>query len=136
MKSRSESPGSIDMDLQSEKTEKSYLHAHRLLMRAALAAMTAFAWIFIFQYFSSFTHTIATSFACTMLVYVLAQAIMMILTPLSASHLRHGVKAAMVFGALFLAAAYVVLGATFAGYFSSPLGWGVVLFGIFMGTYR
>src|SRR5581483_9624617 len=98
MKSRSESPGSIDMDLQSEKTEKSYLHAHRLLMRAALAAMTAFAWIFIFQYFSSFTHTIATSFACTMLVYVLAQAIMMILTPLSASHLRHGVKAAMVFG--------------------------------------
>jgi hypothetical protein len=60
----------------------------------------------------------------------------MIATPLSAAHLRYGMKRAMLFGALFAALAFAVLGATLAGYFSSPIGWGLVLFGILLGAYR
>jgi len=60
----------------------------------------------------------------------------MIATPISAAHLRHGVKRAMILGACIAALSFGVLGATLAGYFASPIGWGIVLFGILFGAYR
>ncbi len=118
------------------RVDQRYLHAHRVLMRTALSAVSVFMWVFVFSYFLSFSFNLARAFAGTITVYALSQAIMIILTPLSAAHLRHGVKRAIVFGALFLAAALVTLGATFAGYFSAPLGCGIVLFGVLLGAYR
>ena len=77
-----------------------------------------------------------SAFLTALLVYALSQVILMLATPLSAAHLRSGVKHSLIMGACLAALSFVVLGATLTGYFSSPLGWGLVLFGIFLGAYR
>src|SRR5580704_5918133 len=118
------------------RSDRTYLHAHRLLMRLGLGLVHIFAWIFIFEYLLSFSGDLARAFAGVLVVYALSQAVMVILTPISAAHLRRGTKHSMVTGVILLACAFIVLGGTFEGYFSSPIGWGLVLFGILIGAYR
>ena len=124
------------MKPQESKRERQYLHAHRLLIRVGLSLGMTFAWVFVFQYFLVASGSLPLSFLGTILVYATSQAVMMLMTPLSAAHLRRGMHGAMVLGACLCAAAFVVLGGTFAGNFSSPMGWGIVLFGILLGAYR
>ncbi len=121
---------------QSVLREQAILRAHRILLRAGLTLVTAFGWIFIFQFALEYSGSISDAFYVALLVYGLSQVTLLVMTPMSAAHLRHGVKRAMMFGALFAALAYAVLGATLAGFFSSPLSWGVVLFAILLGGYR
>ena len=112
------------------------LSAHRTLLRLAIALAGSFAWIFLLNYYTLLSGSIAHSFIAVMILYALAQFVALVITPFSASHLRRGVKQAMIFGALCIGAAFIILGATFVGRFSDPIGWGAVLFAILLGLYR
>lgn len=114
-----------------------FLAAHRALLRLGLALANSFAWIFIFHYFYILSGDAVAAFACTLLVYALAQGITLLFTPVSAHHLRHGTRRALLAGALFAALSYVVLGATLTGVFTpSSAVWGVVFFALLQGLYR
>lgn len=116
--------------------QQSILFAHRTLLRAGLALVSVFSWIFVFQFSLARSESTASAFIVALAVYAISQFVLLCLTPLSASHLRHGVNRAMIFGACLAAFAFVLLGGTLAGYFDEPVGWGLFLFGIFMGAYR
>jgi hypothetical protein len=105
-------------------------------MRTGLSLVAAFSWVFVFQYFLTFSQDVAKALAASLVVYAFSQITLAMLTPLSAAHLRHGLKRAMIFGACLAALSFTILGATLAGYFSSPIGWGIMLFGIGYGAYR
>lgn len=130
--------GNIDMSahaLESAGAERA-LHAHRLLLRSGLGLANIFAWVLLFRYLLIQTGNATHALLGVGLFYVFAQLIAILLTPLSAAHLRRGVKRSMFAGTLVLAASYVVLGATFQGYFNSPAGWGIALFAFLTGAYR
>lgn len=113
------------------------LHAHRFLVRVALSIANIFAWIFVFQYFFLYSQSMAGALIATALMYVISQTIIIILTPFSAAHLRHGVRRSMVYGTLTAGAAYIYLGATLANTFGGqPAGWGIAVFAILIGSYR
>lgn len=115
----------------------SLLHIHRFLFRLGLSIANIFAWIFVFQYFYSQSGRFADSLIATMLMYCLTQAVVVFLTPLSAAHLRHGVKRAIVCGALLAGASYIYLGATLGGSFNGLAGgWGIAIFALLLGAYR
>ncbi|HEV3244729.1 MAG TPA: hypothetical protein VG102_00030, partial [Candidatus Paceibacterota bacterium] len=118
------------------REQQRFLHAHRTFLRAGLALVSAFAWVFVFQFSLAYSLSVPRALLFALVVYALSQVTLILITPLSAAHLRHGMKRAMFFGALCCALAFAVLGATLAGYFSSPLGWGLVLFGILLGVYH
>lgn len=124
------------MTYENVRPQQRLLEAHRTLLRAGLALVSAFAWIFVFQFAFSFSGNIAGAVDATLLAYAFSQATLIIATPISAAHLRRGVKRSMLFGVLLAALAFATLGATLAGYFSSPLGFGLVLFGVLFGAYR
>ena len=69
-------------------------------------------------------------------MYCLAQATTIILTPLSAAHLRHGVKHSIVYGALAAGAAYIYLGATLFSFSGGLAEWGIAIFALLLGAYR
>ncbi len=112
------------------------LHAHRLLLRAGLSMAHMFAWIFIFEYFYALSNDLARSLAGVVLLYALVQFVTGVLTPISAAHLRHGTRRVLIWGVIFAASAFVVLGATLGGYFDSSLAWSFALFAILLGAYR
>jgi len=116
--------------------EQRYLHGHRVLLRAGLSLVAAFSWVFVFQYFLVFSQDIAKALFASLIVYAFSQLTLAVITPFSAAHLRHGVKRALVFGSCLAALSFAILGATLAGYFSAPTGWGILLFGIGLGAYR
>lgn len=118
------------------RSQQRILHLHRTLLRAAFALVSTFSWIFVFEFTLDFSGSVTRAFFVTFVVYLLSQVTLLVATPLSAAHLRRGIKRGMFFGVLFAALAFAVLGATLAGYFSSPLIWGLILFGILLGTYR
>lgn len=118
------------------RRQQSVLQAHRILLRTGLSLVSAFMWIFVFEFALAFSGSVAAAFFVAILVYALSQVILILATPLSASHLRHGAKRSLIFGSLFAALALAVLGASLSGYFSSPLSWGLVLFGLLLGCYR
>ena len=118
------------------RREGRYLHGHRVLLRTGLSLVAAFSWVFVFQYFLVFSQDVAKALLASLIVYACSQIVLAIITPFSAAHLRGGVKRAMIFGACLAALSFAVLGATLAGYFSSPVGWGIMLFGIGYGAYR
>ncbi|MDR3571412.1 MAG: hypothetical protein P4L81_04415 [Candidatus Pacebacteria bacterium] len=118
------------------RSQQRILHTHRILLRAGFSLVSTFAWIFVFVFALTFSGSIASAFFVSLVVYALSQIVVIIATPLSAAHLRHGLRRSMVFGALLSALAFAALGATMAGYFASPLGWGLALFGILLGSYR
>lgn len=122
---------------------ESALHAHRLLLRVGLSLAHVFAWIFIFEYFfvlvgsvESVVVSAARAIAATALLYGFAQFITMVMTPISAAHLRRGVRQSLVWGAVCGAGAFVFLGGAFAGYFNTPALWGVVGFATLLGLHR
>lgn len=113
------------------------LHSHRFLMRAGFGLVNVFAWIFVFQYFYLWSGFIPSALIATVLMYCIAQVSTIILTPLSAVHLRRGVKHSIVYGALLAGAAYIYLGATLAETFNGePVGWGIAVFALLLGGYR
>jgi len=124
------------MDASVSTNDRNFLFAHRVLMRSALSLVATFAWIFVFQYYLSYSLSLPLALFATVVVYGLSQALLVFLTPFSAAHLRGGVKRSMMFGASFAALALAILGATIVGFFSDPAGWGIVLFGILFGAYR
>lgn len=114
-----------------------YLHAHRFLLRAGLGVANAFVWIFVFQYFFSQTGEIKNALFGTILMYAFSQVATIILTPLSAAHLRRGVRNSILWGVILAATAYVYLGAALADTFNgSPAGWGIAVFALLLGAYR
>lgn len=127
---------------------ESYFYVHRFLLRAGLAIANVFAWIFIFEYFYLLSGNAARAVAGTVLLYGFAQFITLVATPVSAARLRRGTKHSLIWGVVLASAAFVVLGGTFAGYFSSipssetstqtgaVLAWGVVAFAVLFGLYR
>ena len=118
------------------RRERTYLHAHRSLMRAGLSLTLPFVWVFLFAYTLNVTTNLDKAILYTLIMYSISQVVMMLLTPSSAAHLRRGVRTAMVFGAILASAALIVLGAYFVGNFSQPFGWGIALFACLLGAYR
>jgi hypothetical protein len=118
------------------RRQQSILYLHRTLLRAGLSLVATFAWIFIFEFTLDLSQSLVSAFLVAILAYAVSQVVCMLATPLSAAHLRHGMKRAMLFGACFAALSFAVLGATLAGYFSSPISWGPILFGMLLGAYR
>src|SRR3989344_4285347 len=92
-----------------------FLHVHRFLFRTGLSIANTFAWIFVFQYFAVMTRTIPDALIATLAMYVIGQAVTILLTPVSAAHLRRGTKHSLIFGVLLAGAAYISLGATLSG---------------------
>lgn len=113
-----------------------FLHVHRFLFRTGLSIANTFAWILVFQYFAAITRTVQDALIATLTVYAIGQAITILLTPISAAHLRRGTRHSLVFGALFAGAAYVTLGTTLNGAWSGEAGWGMAIFAILLGAYR
>ncbi len=114
----------------------SSLHAHRFLLRVGLSLAHVFSWVFIFEYFYLLSGSMARALGGVVLLYCLAQFIVIVATPVSAAHLTRGVRRSLVFGALVAGCAFAVLGASFSGYFKEPTLWGVVLFAVLLGLYR
>jgi hypothetical protein len=113
------------------------LHAHRLLMRLALGMVNVFVWIFLFEFFVAISGSPTRALVSLAIVYALAQAIALFLTPLSAGHLRGGIRRMMAAGTLVLAGSFVVLGAILTGTFGGqPTLWAIVLFAFLFGAYR
>ncbi|MDO8522181.1 MAG: hypothetical protein Q7S08_02750, partial [bacterium] len=114
-----------------------FLHVHRFLFRTGLSIANTFAWIFVFQYFALLTRTIPDALVATLAMYCVGQAVTVLLTPVSAAHLRRGSKHSLVFGALLAGGAYITLGATLYGVIDGePVGWGIAVFAILLGAYR
>lgn len=120
----------------SHKTSETALHAHRLLLRAALSLAHIFAWVFVFEYFYFFSGSTSQALAATALLYAFAQFITLVATPVSAAHLRRGTRHSMIWGVVCMGGAFVVLGGVLGGYFNTPMGWGFVAFATLMGFYR
>lgn len=111
------------------------LALHRYTIRFALASSIVFAWVFVFQYFYVRTESLSSALGGAALTYALSQIVIALLTPWTASRIRHGLKRSMVFGVLALAAAYTSLGVAFSGDLGD-IGIGIALFALFLGTYR
>jgi len=115
----------------------SALHAHRFLFRAALSLVTIFAWILVFQFFVLASDSVSAALIATALMYAVSQIAVLLLTPLSAAHLRRGAKQSLVFATVLAAAAYIYLGATLAGTIAGANpAWGIATFAFLLGAYR
>ncbi len=119
------------------QVSRNALSAHRFLLRVALAGGNIFAWIFIFQYFYVVSSDTTHAFARAALLYGLTQVIICLATPLSARLLRYGARRELLLAVLILGSAFVILGATFEGFWgikNVPLG--ITSFAILLGLYR
>lgn len=110
------------------------LRTHRTLMRLSLGT-TVFAWLLIFQVFSSafgFEHALVS----VLVLYVFSQALAFLLTPLSAPALRFGVRRALAFGTLCAAFMSTAIALMFAP--ESPVSFFALLsvFVVFMALQR
>ncbi len=108
---------------------------HRLLIRAALSGAHLFAWVFIFQYFYIQSRSVSGAFVSVLLTYALTHVIVILLTPVTASRLRHGYRRSLVASICALAASFLVLGAAFSGVLGD-VALGIALFAILSGLYR
>lgn len=121
----------------SAKARFGALHAHRFLFRAGFALASLFTWILVFQYFFLASGVISSALIACALMYSVSQIATIVLTPLSAAHLRRGVKQSIIFGAVLAGAAYVYLGATLSGTLDvNGELWGVAAFAFLLGAYR
>jgi hypothetical protein len=131
------SPSLTEQSLPDSSARFGFLHVHRFIFRVGLAIANTFAWIFVFQYFNLLTKSVQAAILATIVMYVIGQMIIILLTPVAASHLRRGSKHSLVFGTLLAAGAYVTLGATLHGTLSGePTGWGIAVFAILLGASR
>ena len=109
--------------------------SHRTLLRFALSGGHAFAWIFVFQFYTAESGDVATGFVVTLLAYALSHTIAILATPLGARLLRRGTTRMMRNATLALSAAFLVLAASLIGLFGS-VQIGVLVFAIGTGLYR
>ena len=112
------------------------LWMHRFLLRTAFAVSNVFGWIFVFEYFFAIQSEIGIAFSRTVLMYAFVSTVTCLLVPFSATKLRKGMRSQMMWGVVFVAIAYTLLGATFTGLFGIYSFVAVVGFGICMGVYR
>ncbi len=85
-------------------------HAHRLLLRSALAFAGVFAWLILFQYFYSFPFSLERALGATALTYLVAQIVIGVFTPLAMRLIEtRGAKHLMVGGSFFVALAFIAL---------------------------
>ncbi|MCE9541731.1 hypothetical protein K8R03_04225 [Candidatus Kaiserbacteria bacterium] len=110
----------------------SALIAHRSLLRIALSAAHAFAWVAVFQFFLERSLSVSAALSSVVLTYALTHTVVVLLTPLAARHTRRGMKMPMLLATLSAAAAF----AAFAGGFISDMAWGITSFALLMGVYR
>lgn len=68
------------------------VHLHRFLFRLGIAAIQAFAYVFIFELFFAANQSLSKSIAGVAFLYALSQLLTLILTPLTGAFLRRGVK--------------------------------------------
>ncbi|MSU74143.1 hypothetical protein EXS56_03310 [Candidatus Kaiserbacteria bacterium] len=113
------------------------LFLHRFLFRFAFAGAHVFAWIFIFQYFYLVEPSLAQALARTALLYALSQTVTCLATPYAARLLRSGARRVFVWATVLAASSFVVLGATFEGFWGAAYApTAVALFAIGLGLYR
>lgn len=115
------------------------LNAHRVLLRTGLSLANVFAWLFVFMYFESLSGSPSRALSGVALLYALTQLIIIVATPVSAAHLRRGVKHSLIWGVVIASSALVLLGATLGGYLAESVDvalWGIVAFAILLGLYR
>ncbi|MEK7133881.1 MAG: hypothetical protein AAB804_02325 [Patescibacteria group bacterium] len=113
------------------------LELHRFLLRAALAGVNIFAWMFVFQYFYLVEADIAHALARTALLYALSQTITCLVTPYAARRLRAGARSALILGTLLAAVAFLTLRTMFDGFWLSAFATDAVLgFALAIGLYR
>ena len=114
----------------------SALSSHRFLMRSALAAGSAFAWVFVLQYFYGLTGDLARACTQVILLYALAQVVTALLTPYTAQMLGRGVRRSMFWGVLVCALGFSLWGGALSGFFAETRIAGIVGFTLFLGAYR
>ncbi|HEY4516521.1 MAG TPA: hypothetical protein VJG64_01100 [Candidatus Paceibacterota bacterium] len=103
---------------------------HRYFVRLASAAVAAFLWVLIFEYFTLFT-TPVHALISTALLYALCQVTTILLTPLALMRLRGGMRSGLAYGTLLLCAALSLLGMLLLGLFSD----GIVIIALLLGAY-
>lgn len=118
------------------RTSDTALFLHRLLMRAAFAGVSVFAWIFVFQLFFMLSNDVSYAFIRTTLLYTLSQTTVLLLTPYALKRLKNGMREGMVLGVLWAVGACTALSGVFAGMFGTNYASGLVLFALFLGAYR
>ncbi|MBV9159584.1 MAG: hypothetical protein JO019_03255 [Candidatus Kaiserbacteria bacterium] len=107
---------------------------HRSLLRLAFSAAHVFAWVMIFEYLALESGSALVGLVNVSLVYALAHAIVVLLTPLAARNLRNGLRRSLVCGTLAAAAAFAALSLGFAVGLSFHIA--IAVFAILMGIYR
>lgn len=95
-----------------------------------------FAWIFIFQYFYAVMGSVKYAVFSSALLYVLAQDVILLLTPLSAQRLRNGVRSPMVQGVALASTSLIVLGIGISGIVGSSSSLAIIAFALCYGAYR
>ena len=110
----------------------SALEAHRFLLRAGLAAVHIFAWIFIALAFIEADANVSKAFVHVAVLYAISQLITIFATPYSAKMLAYGTHRMIVCAIFSLAAAFVVLAASFSGALNAATSVGYVVFAVFL----
>jgi len=111
------------------------LRTHRFLFRIALSAANTFAWILIFSYFSHIMG-VTEALARTAFLYALAFCVAILVVPYSARLLERGARESMLYASAFAGAAFLILGAFFAGVWGSVYVGGILMFVVSLGMYR
>jgi len=104
-------------------------------MRLAFSGANAFAWIFVFQYFTMF-HPLSDALARTAFLYALVYTISCLVTPYAARRLRQGMRKGIIYGAISAMLAFMCLALSFKGFFGYQYVDGIVAFALLLGTYR
>jgi hypothetical protein len=112
------------------------LQTHRFLMRIALAAVNLFAWIFVFQYIFARTSELTDALMATAALYVVAQIVILVVTPLSAVRLRNGIIRPMTLGIVLASMAFGILALSFSGFLGTSIVLGIFLYAILRGLYH
>lgn len=113
------------------------LSVHRFLFRFAFASANIFAWIFVFQYFYLVEPSIGLGLARTALLYALSHTVTCLTTPYAARLLVSGSRRVCIAAIVIAAASFVVLGASFAGFWGAAYTpTALTLFSIGLGLYR
>lgn len=110
------------------------LGSHRFLMRAALAGIQAYAWVFALQHFYARSNSLSEAFVQAIVLYALSQVITALLTPYSARRINNGIRLHMIYGVLLMALALSLLAGALTGIVTGAFG--MIGFALCVGAYR
>lgn len=110
-------------------------HFQRLLMRVAFSGAHVFAWVGVFAILAMQKGSIVLGLSAVAFLYALTHVIVILLTPLVAKNLAHGMRDQMTLGVLAASAAFAALG---IGYLvgGDALFAGISIFAVLLGIYR